>query len=114
MFVATGQNKVVQHLEGGVIREILVREGDIVVPGQTLINLDDTAAKTEMRRLLLRETRLLTTDARLQAEMREEAAIVFPLTSRPGSMTPTSGPISKARSSPSSLAATASRARSPP
>jgi HlyD family type I secretion membrane fusion protein len=78
VFVATGQNKVVQHLEGGVIREILVREGDIVVPGQTLINLDDTAAKTEMRRLLLRETRLLTTDARLQAEMREEEAIVFP------------------------------------
>jgi HlyD family type I secretion membrane fusion protein len=77
-FVATGQNKVVQHLEGGVIREILVREGDVVLPGQILINLDDTGPKTELRRLTLRETRLLTTDARLQAEMREEAAIAFP------------------------------------
>jgi hypothetical protein len=28
MFVATGQNKIIQHLEGGVIREIAVREGD--------------------------------------------------------------------------------------
>jgi HlyD family type I secretion membrane fusion protein len=75
VFVATGQNKIVQHLEGGVIRDILIREGDIVEPGQTLINLDETSAKAELRRLLLRETRLLTTDARLQAEMREDKAI---------------------------------------
>ena len=31
-FVATGQNKIIQHLEGGVIQEIAVREGDIVEP----------------------------------------------------------------------------------
>ena len=27
-FVATGQNKIVQHLEGGIIKEMLVNEGD--------------------------------------------------------------------------------------
>ena len=37
LFVTTGQNKVVQHLEGGVIKDILVREGDIVEPGQVLV-----------------------------------------------------------------------------
>ena len=45
VFVATGQNKIIQHLEGGVIREIYVREGDIVEPGQVLIDLDDTTAR---------------------------------------------------------------------
>ena len=30
VFVVTGQNKIIQHLEGGVIREIYVREGDTV------------------------------------------------------------------------------------
>ena len=29
-FVATGQNKQVQHLEGGIIQRVLVQEGDIV------------------------------------------------------------------------------------
>ena len=43
VFVATGQNKIIQHLEGGVIREIYVREGDTVEAGQLLLDLDDTA-----------------------------------------------------------------------
>jgi HlyD family secretion protein len=34
VFVVTGQNKIVQHLEGGMIREIYVREGDTVEAGQ--------------------------------------------------------------------------------
>jgi HlyD family secretion protein len=78
VFVATGQNKTIQHLEGGVIREIDVREGDVVEPGQTLVELDQTAARTELRRLFLRGARLTAMDARLQSEMREEEKIEFP------------------------------------
>lgn len=78
MFVATGQNKIIQHLEGGVIREIAVREGDRVEPNQTLVHLDETAPRAELRRLELRHTRLLAMDARLQAEMREQSDISFP------------------------------------
>ena len=37
-FVATGQNKTIQHLEGGIVRKILVKEGDVVAPGQVLIS----------------------------------------------------------------------------
>ena len=73
VFVATGQNKIIQHLEGGVIREIDVREGDIVEPGQLLVELDETAPRAELRRLFLRRIRLTAIDARLQAEMREDA-----------------------------------------
>ena len=36
--VAAGQNKVIQHLEGGIIEEILVSEGQIVTAGQILVS----------------------------------------------------------------------------
>jgi HlyD family type I secretion membrane fusion protein len=78
IFVATGQNKIIQHLEGGVIREIAVREGDIVQPNQVLIHLDETAPRAELRRLELRRMRLSAMDARLQAELREQAEVAYP------------------------------------
>jgi HlyD family secretion protein len=78
VFVATGQNKTVQHLEGGVIREILVREGDHVQPGQPLIALDDTAPRAELRRLTLRHFRLAAMEARLRAEIDDQPEITFP------------------------------------
>ncbi|WBU64444.1 HlyD family type I secretion periplasmic adaptor subunit [Paracoccus aerodenitrificans] len=67
-FVATGQNKIVQHLEGGIISEILVGEGDSVSAGQPLIRLDETAAMANKRELELRRARLEAISARLRAE----------------------------------------------
>ncbi|ANW03755.1 HlyD family type I secretion periplasmic adaptor subunit [Bradyrhizobium icense] len=78
VFVVTGQNKIIQHLEGGMIREIFVREGDKVEAGQTLLELDDTAARAELQRLFLRRIRLTAMDARLHAEMKEEAEMTLP------------------------------------
>jgi HlyD family secretion protein len=78
VFVATGQNKIIQHLEGGVIRDIKVHEGDTVEPGQVLVELDRTTAKAEMQRLFLRNARLTAVDSRLQAQVREENDIHFP------------------------------------
>ena len=40
--------KTIQHLEGGIIREILVADGDVVRAGQTLISLEDTKARAEV------------------------------------------------------------------
>ncbi|AWM86124.1 HlyD family type I secretion periplasmic adaptor subunit [Microvirga sp. 17 mud 1-3] len=77
-FVATGQNKIIQHLEGGVIQDILVREGDVVEPGETLIQLDETGPRAELRRLALREARLIAIEARLRAEMAEKREVAFP------------------------------------
>jgi HlyD family secretion protein len=77
-FVATGANKIVQHFEGGVIREILVREGDVVNQGQKLIVLDETAPRAELRRLTLREAQLVARQARLEAEVRGHESIEFP------------------------------------
>lgn len=77
-FVATGQNQMVQHLEGGIIKEILVREGDSVVAGQILLLLDETAAQATKRELYLRSVRLRAVQARLLALAGEADKLVFP------------------------------------
>lgn len=41
-FVVDGNRKTVQHLEGGIVNELLVREGDVVEANQTLIRLDSS------------------------------------------------------------------------
>lgn len=78
VFVTTGQNKIVQHLEGGVIKEIKVKEGDIVAQGQVLVELDETGPRSELRRLVLRQARLSAMEARLQAEMNDADDIRVP------------------------------------
>lgn len=78
VFVTTGQNKTIQHLEGGVIRQIMVREGDVVAPGQLLVQLDDTSPKAELRRHLLKQMRLEAIEARLGAEAGGRHQFEFP------------------------------------
>ena len=77
-FVATGQNKIVQHLEGGIIQEINVREGDHVNAGQILLRLDQTAAANSEREFALRQARLEATEARLLAQYNRKEALEFP------------------------------------
>lgn len=77
-FVATGQNKKVQHLEGGVIDQILVREGDLVEAGQPLIRLDEVEQRASLRRLQLKRDQLLATGARLLAEVEGRATANYP------------------------------------
>lgn len=77
-FVTTGQNKILQHLEGGVIREIRIREGDQVEPGQILLRLDETAPKAELRRLLVRQDRITAVEARLRAEIAQDTSMTVP------------------------------------
>jgi HlyD family secretion protein len=67
-FVATGQNKIVQHLEGGIIKDILISEGDVVTEGQPILRLDETLARANRRELYLRQLRLEVTEARLLAQ----------------------------------------------
>jgi HlyD family type I secretion membrane fusion protein len=77
-FVATGQNKLVQHFEGGIIREIAVKDGDVVEANEVLVRMDDTAANVKLRRLVIKKYRLLAMKARLEAEMSSSEAIETP------------------------------------
>lgn len=77
-FVATGRNKIVQHLEGGIIAEILVSEGARVETGDVLVQLNQTAAQADLRELELRKIRLEAAEARVRAEHQGRDLINFP------------------------------------
>ncbi len=76
--VVEGSRRTVQHLEGGIIREFLVRDGDRVTEGQVLLRLDDTqtAATAEALRGTVDGFRAL--DARLSAERMDADRVTFP------------------------------------
>jgi HlyD family secretion protein/adhesin transport system membrane fusion protein len=46
--VPTGRVQSIQHLDGGVVKEITVRDGDLVQAGQLIIQLDATSAKADL------------------------------------------------------------------
>lgn len=66
--VATlGRSQHVQHLEGGIVREILVADGQEVAAGQVLVRLDGATASAELEQALARETVLALQAERLRA-----------------------------------------------
>ncbi|GAB4393402.1 MAG: HlyD family type I secretion periplasmic adaptor subunit [Gammaproteobacteria bacterium] len=62
---------VVQHLEGGIIEKILVKEGDEVVAGQLLIKLQPISTQADLHKLQARELKLASDAKRLQNLSRE-------------------------------------------
>lgn len=66
--IAAGRAQVVQHLEGGIVQEILVREGQKVQAGQTLMRLSDINANSSLLQGQSRLLALKAQQARLQAE----------------------------------------------
>ena len=65
---AAGQNVMIQHLEGGVVSSIKVREGDRVLRGQALIVLDPTVAQSQLNRVLKQWVAQKAEISRLEAE----------------------------------------------
>lgn len=68
----------VQHLEGGIVRQITVREGDLVSEGKVLLELDDTQFKAELEATQGQVLALSAALARLEAEYAGKAEIAFP------------------------------------
>jgi HlyD family type I secretion membrane fusion protein len=75
---AEGDRRTVQHLEGGIIREFLVREGDHVRAGQPLVRLDDTQAGASADMLSSQLDAYRAMDARLAAEAAEAQRVTYP------------------------------------
>lgn len=65
--VPTGQVQAVQHLEGGIIKELLIKDGDLVGQGQVLIRLDPAAAQAEYEQMKARAAGLEVQAERLRA-----------------------------------------------
>jgi HlyD family type I secretion membrane fusion protein len=70
--------KTIQHLEDGIVKDILVREGQEVKAGQTLVLLDDTQPHAALELLEDEENALTAQESRLIAERDGSPVIQFP------------------------------------
>jgi HlyD family type I secretion membrane fusion protein len=68
-----GASKTVQHLEGGIVAEILAADGEAVRAGQPLLRLDVTETRAELAALTSEHEALSAQAARLQAELGGQA-----------------------------------------
>lgn len=70
--------QVVQHPDGGVVAEILVKDGDLVAAGAPLIRLDGTLIRSELAIVEGQFFEILARRGRLEAERDDAAEISFP------------------------------------
>jgi len=75
--VPSSRVQVVQHLEGGIVREILVREGQKVAPDQPVVILEQTISGAGVEELQSRITALRVEIASLEAQADKRAAPTF-------------------------------------
>ncbi|MBT6093978.1 MAG: HlyD family type I secretion periplasmic adaptor subunit [Rhodospirillaceae bacterium] len=62
-----GKNRVVQHLEGGIVKEINVKDGDIVTPDQILVKFEPAMRAAELAQVRAREASLEIRSRRIRA-----------------------------------------------
>lgn len=75
--IPSSHEQVIQSLEGGIIRSLQVREGDIVERGQQLAQLDRTKTESSVLESESRLNAALATAARLNAEV-NNSELIFP------------------------------------
>jgi HlyD family type I secretion membrane fusion protein len=72
------ERRSIQHLEGGIVSEIFVRDGSAVREGQVLLKLDDTRIRAQDEVIRGERYAQLAIEARLLAERDDRPDIVFP------------------------------------
>src|SRR6201992_320915 len=68
----------IQHLEGGIVAEILVKEGDTVVAGQPLMRVENSFFQSELAQARIEQAAKRARIARLEAETTGAKDITFP------------------------------------
>lgn len=76
--VVDTNRKQIQHLEGGTVKAILVREGARVEAGQVLVRLDDTLPRANLAILQIEYDLARASEARLEAERTDAPTVTFP------------------------------------
>ncbi|MFM9942171.1 MAG: HlyD family type I secretion periplasmic adaptor subunit [Hyphomicrobiaceae bacterium] len=81
--------KTVQHLDGGIVARILVKNGDRVAEGDVVVQLDPTAARANLAVAVARMNEFLVQQARLEAERDRKPKIELPAPVRSAMTDPT-------------------------
>lgn len=74
----SGNRKMIQHLEGGIVEQILVKDGDHVKQGQLLVSLEKIQFQSELEIASAQLLESLAKEARLVAERDDAPDITFP------------------------------------
>lgn len=74
--IPSSKIQIIQNLEGGIVREILVSEGEIVDKGDVLMKIDDTRFSSSFRESQLKYWELMARVARLEAEADGEPLVL--------------------------------------
>lgn len=81
--IASGQlrvetnRQIVQHLDGGVVGDIFVRDGDVVEAGEVLLKLDDTLLRSELSALESQLFEIMARRGRLEAAQIDSPTVNF-------------------------------------
>ncbi|HTJ56287.1 MAG TPA: HlyD family type I secretion periplasmic adaptor subunit [Devosiaceae bacterium] len=78
LVVVDGGSKRVQHQEGGIVKQILVRDDDKVAAGQPLVRLDDVAIRANLDVVLSQLRDAIGADSRLTAESTDAPRMLMP------------------------------------
>jgi adhesin transport system membrane fusion protein len=70
--VPSGKNQVVQSLEGGIVKEILVKSGSVVRKGDLLLRIDDTGFSSSLGEVQAKRAALRAQLVRLQHEVNSD------------------------------------------
>lgn len=81
--VKEGNRKSVQHLTGGMVQDILVKDGDVVRKGQVLVRMNNVQASSQVEATRAQFIAARATEARLQAERDGAKSIAFPAALEP-------------------------------
>ena len=76
--VVESKRKQIQHLQGGWVKEVLVKDGQHVEVGQVLLELSDTKSESDYKRYLYRNFSLVAQKARLEALLNESEEPKWP------------------------------------
>jgi len=76
-FVVESNRKTVQHLEGGIVKDLLVREGDYVEADQVLLRMDATGDEVNVNVLGSQLSELYVRRARLTSELAQDKIFEF-------------------------------------
>ncbi len=76
--VVKAYKKTIQHLDGGIVSKILIKDGDLVEEGQPLIILDDAQIKSQLEISYSQDITLSAQVARLSAQRDQLQRIEFP------------------------------------
>lgn len=72
------ERQQIDHLEGGIVQEVLVKEDEQVVKGQPLVRLDVTQARSQIEQAAALYDQSMALEARLVAELANAETITFP------------------------------------